>query len=73
MVRVTAVLAELSGLAAEFPGYDFGTQQTRDGMSIIAVRQRGSDRPGLCVVITADVEEMRHALREGERQAGLAG
>jgi hypothetical protein len=65
--------AGLTELAAEFPGYDFGTQQTWDGTSIIAVRQRGSDRPGLCVVITADVDEMRRALLDGEGQARLIG
>lgn len=57
--------AGLSELAAEFPGYYFGTQQTWDGTSIIAVRQDGMERPGLCVVITADVGEMRAALLEG--------
>lgn len=63
----------LSRLAAEFPGYDFGTQQTWDGTAIIAIRQRGSDRPGPCVVITADADEMRSALREGEPRARLTG
>ena len=58
----------LSELAAEFPGYDFGTQRTWDGVSIIAIRQDGSERPGLCVVITDDADEMRLALLEGERQ-----
>jgi len=62
--------AGLNELAAEFPGYDFGTQQTWDGTSIIAIRQDGTERPGLCVVITADVGEMRDALLEGERQHG---
>ena len=62
--------AGLSELAAEFPGYDFGTQPTWDGTSIIAVRQDGTERPGLCVVITADVGEMRDALLEGERLHG---
>jgi hypothetical protein len=60
----------LSELAAEFPGYDFGTQRTWDGVSIIAIRQDGSERPGLCVVITDDADEMRLALLEGERQHG---
>ena len=62
--------AGLSELAAEFPGYDFGMQPTWDGTSIIAVRQDGTERPGLCVVITADVDEMRDALLEGERLQG---
>lgn len=57
--------AGLNELAAEFPGYDFGTQRTWDGTSIIAVRQDGLERPGLCVVITADVGEMRRVLLEG--------
>jgi len=62
--------AGLSELAAEFPGYDFGTQPTWDGTSIIAVRQDSMERPGLCVVITADVDEMRDVLLEGERLRG---
>src|ERR1700753_365532 len=55
----------LSELAAEFPGYHFGTQRTWDGVSIIAIRQDGSERPGLCVVITDDADEMRIALLAG--------
>jgi len=56
--------AMLSELAAEFPGYEFSTQQTWEGISLIAVRQDGSARPGLCVVITPDLDEMRRALLE---------
>jgi hypothetical protein len=63
--------AGLSELAAEFPGYDFGTQPTWDGTAIIAVRQDGMERPGLCVVITADVDEMRDALLEGQHGSVL--
>jgi len=58
--------ARLSKLADEFPGYDFGTQRTWEGTSIIAIRQDGSARPGLYVVITPDLDEMRRALLEGE-------
>jgi len=36
----------LSELAAEFPGYEFSTQQTWEGVSLIAVRRDGSSRPG---------------------------
>jgi hypothetical protein len=54
----------LSELAAEFPGYEFSTQRTWEGVSLIAVRQDGSERPGLCVVITPDLDEMRRALRD---------
>jgi len=58
--------ARLSKLADEFPGYDFGTQRTWEGTSIIAIRQGGSARPGLYVVITPDPDEMRRALLEDE-------
>jgi hypothetical protein len=58
--------AGVNELAAEFPGYAFGVQPTWDGTSIVAIRQDGMDRPGLCVVITDDVDEMRRALLEGE-------
>jgi hypothetical protein len=58
--------ARLSKLADEFPGYDFGTQRTWEGTSIIAIRQGGSARPGLYVVITPDPDEMRRALLQDE-------
>jgi hypothetical protein len=58
--------ARLSKLADEFPGYDFGTQRTWEGTSIIAIRQGGPARPGLYVVITPDPDEMRRALLEDE-------
>jgi hypothetical protein len=54
--------AMLSELAAEFPGYEFSTQRTWEGVSLIAVRQKGSARSGLYVVITSDLDEMRRAL-----------
>ncbi len=62
-ISESAMLAEL---AAEFPGYEFSTQRTWEGVSLIAVRQDGSERPGLCVVITPDLDEMRRALLENE-------
>ncbi len=65
-----SVAAGLSKLAAEFPGYEFSTQRTWEGMALIAVRQDGSARPGLYAVITADLDEMRRALLEGQ---GLEG
>jgi len=58
--------AMLSELAAEFPGYEFSTQRTWDGVSLIAVRQAGSDRSGPYVVITPDFDEMRRALLGSE-------
>ncbi len=67
VVRVTGAPAELSELAAEFPGYEFGTQQTWDGPSIIARRHGGGARPGLYAVVANDVDEMRRALLEQER------
>ena len=56
--------AMLSELAAEFPGYEFSTQPTWEGVSLIAVRQKGSARSGLYVVITPDFDEMRRTLRD---------
>jgi hypothetical protein len=73
VVHVTGVLAQLSGLAAEFPGYDFATQQTWDGISIIARRHEGCARPGLYAVVTDDPDEMRRALLEQERTSQQAG
>jgi len=67
VVRVTGAPAELSGLAAEFPGYEFAMQQTWGGLSVIARRQEGCLRPGLYAVVTDDLDEMRRALREYER------
>jgi hypothetical protein len=64
---VTGVSAELSGLAAEFPGYEFATQQTWGGISIIARRHQGCTGSGLCAVVTDDAGEMRRALLEHER------
>jgi hypothetical protein len=54
--------AMLSELASEFPGYEFSTQRTWEGVSLIAVRQKGSARSGLYVVITPDFDEMRRTL-----------
>jgi hypothetical protein len=67
VVGVTGAPAELSELAAEFPGYEFATQQTWDGISISARRHGGCERPGLYAVVTRDVDEMRQALLEQER------
>ena len=64
--------AELSGLADEFPGYEFATQQTWDGTAIIATRRGGCAQPGLYAVVTDDPDEMRRALLEQET-AQLAG
>ena len=67
MISDSAMLSELS---AEFPGYEFSTQRTWEGVSLIAVRQKGSARSGLYVVITPDFDEMRRTLLEG---TGLEG
>jgi hypothetical protein len=56
--------AMLSELAAEFPGYEFSTQRTWEGVSLIAVRYPGSARSGLYAVITPDFDEMRRTLLE---------
>jgi len=67
MVRVTGIAVALSGLAAEFPGYEFATQQTWGGISIIARRRGDRVRPGVYAVVTGDPDEMRRALLEEER------
>ena len=64
---MTDLPAELSELTAEFPGYEFATQQTWDGISISARRRRGCARPGVYAVVTGDPDEMRRALLEDER------
>jgi hypothetical protein len=63
---MVATAAELIGLAAEFPGYEFAMQQTWNGVSIIARRHEGCARPGLYAVVTGDLDEMRRALLEQE-------
>jgi hypothetical protein len=67
MARMTGVSVALSGLAAEFPGYEFATQRTWGGVSIIARRREDCLRPGVYAVVTCDPDEMRRALREDER------
>jgi len=63
-----ATAAELTGLAAEFPDYEFAKQQRwGGGVSIVARRRGGCARPGLYVVVSDDPAEMRHALLEQER------
>jgi hypothetical protein len=66
VVRVTGVPADLSELAAEFPGYEFATQPTWDGISVIALRRGGCARSGLYAVVTDDLDEMRRTLLEHE-------
>ena len=58
----------LGALAAEFPGYEFATQQKwGGGVAIVARRHGGCARPGLYVVVSDDLDEMRRALLEPER------
>jgi hypothetical protein len=49
-------------LAAEFPAFEFGTQRTWNGVSLVAIRRDGADRAGTYAVITSDPGEMRHVL-----------
>jgi hypothetical protein len=58
--------ADLSALAAEFPGYEFATQETWNGTSIVARRRGGCTRSGLYALVTGDPDEMRRALLEHE-------
>lgn len=52
----------LTRLAAEFPGYDFGTQRTWSGVSLVALCRDGGGRAGTYAVITSDADEMRDVL-----------
>lgn len=56
-------------LTDEFPAYEFGTQRTWNGVSLVAVCRDGVDRAGVYAVITRDPSEMRNALT---READLA-
>jgi hypothetical protein len=49
-------------LAEEFPAFDFGTQRTWNGVSLVAVRRDGADRAGTYAIVTSDPGEMRHVL-----------
>ena len=64
---MTDLPADLSELTAEFPGYEFATQQTWDGISILATRRGGCAQPGLYAVVTGDLDEMRSVLLEHGR------
>ena len=52
VVRMTDLPAELSGLAAEFPGYEFATQQTWGGISIIARTPRRAAHGQACTPLS---------------------
>lgn len=58
----------LPDLAIEFPSYEFSTQQTWDGVSLVAICRDGAVQPGTYVVITSDPGEMRHALASEDDQ-----
>jgi hypothetical protein len=49
-------------LADEFPAFEFRTQRTWNGVSLVAVRRDGAERAGTCAVITSDPSELRHVL-----------
>ena len=61
------VVSEVARASAEFPGYCIGTQRTYGGFSLVAVCRDGAARPGIYVVITDDLAELRHALRREPR------
>jgi hypothetical protein len=52
----------LPQLATDFPGYDFATQRTWNGVALVAVCREGAEQSGTCVIITSDPGEMRHTL-----------
>jgi hypothetical protein len=49
-------------LADEFPAFEFDTQRTWNGVSLVAIRREGADLAGTYAVITSDLGEMRHVL-----------
>ena len=59
----------LPRLAAEFPAYDFGTQRTYSGVSLVAVCRDGAAHEGTYAVITSDPGEMRNVLRRDVGEA----
>jgi hypothetical protein len=61
----------LPRLAAEFPAYDFGTQRTYNGVSLVAICRDGAAHEGIYAVVTSDPGEMRDALQRDVRR--LAG
>ena len=70
MAATTDLVSQrLNALSAEFPGYEFATQQTWSGLSIVARRHRACVQSGLYVVVTDDLDEMRRALLEHERSS----
>jgi hypothetical protein len=66
----TGLGSQLPRLAAEFPAYDFGTQRTYNGLSLVAVCRDGVAHEGTYAVITSDPREMRDVLRS--ENEGLA-
>ena len=69
-VRLCCAGSEPSDAACRwFPAYEFGTQRTWNGVSLVAVCRDGADRAGTYAVITSDPGEMRHALT---READIA-
>jgi hypothetical protein len=55
----------LPRLAAEFPAYDFGTQRTYNGISLVAVCRDGATHGGTYAIITSDPGELRDVLSHG--------
>jgi hypothetical protein len=56
-------------LAARFPSFTFGTRRMHNHVSFEAVRC-DKDTPGVVVVITKDMGELRQVLLEDENLAG---
>lgn len=52
----------LPRLAVEFPAYEFATQQTYSGVSLVAVCRDGAAHAGTYAIVTSDPSEMRQVL-----------
>ncbi len=65
--RSRSLDALIPALAAEFPGYFIGTQQTWNGVSLSAHDKDQAAHPGVYAVVTKDPDEMRRTLRQGQQ------
>lgn len=67
MTDLTGLPADLTGLADEFPRFEFATQYTSGGISIVARRKEDCAGPGLYAIVTGDQDELRQVILEDEQ------
>lgn len=66
-MRANALIELARCLADEFPAFNFSTQRTCNGRSLVAEPRPGT-RTALHVIITSDLEELRRALAADEKR-----